>query len=305
MTACKAAASLLSSSHARHLRTVCRMMLARRLEAVKDMVHEGDEPQSASSPASMEGRDAPASAGGRESVEELPVDHTWHLQPPFLVVTHQAVDIGLVGWNDVRWKHQERTIPPRHAVSKHVWRQAFDPEARRYYYYNQAIGATEWDEPETGSVPDATVAFYVAAGAAPPPTPPAAGGMPRVVRAADGEGSPRRVAEDAGSSEYDGGAAIIAVEAACGRFCPRAKGELERQVERYWIARYSLSSRWAHGVAFDERSLYSVTPEVLAQHQARTLRGAVVLDAFCGCGGNALQFALAASQVRGGAARWP
>jgi hypothetical protein len=82
-------------------------------------------------------------------------------------------------------------------------------------------------------------------------------------------------------------------------FAPVRKGELPPPVERYWVARYSLFSRWSEGVCLNEKSLFSVTPEILAQHHAHMFRGAgVVLDAFCGCGGNAIQLALAGNQVR-------
>jgi RNA cap guanine-N2 methyltransferase len=241
-----------------------------------------------------------------DTIEQLPVGHTWHVQEPFLIVTHQANDIGLVGWNDVRWKHQDKTIPPQQDLAKHTWQQAFDPGSQRHYFYNVAIGATAWDEPSSGSVPDDTVAYYLAAGLAeqcPPsaaadvrqpqrPPPSAANCKLRVI------GSAAEDSADDGSSQSSDDAAAVSLTPAMARFNPRAKGDLEPQVERYWIARYSLTSRWAHGACFDERSLYSITPEVLAQHHADTLRGKTVLDAFCGCGGNTVQFARVADRVR-------
>lgn len=43
----------------------------------------------------------------------------------------------------------------------------------------------------------------------------------------------------------------------------------------------------------DHESWYSVTPEKIAQHIAkRCSPDDVVIDAFCGSGGNAIQFAL-------------
>lgn len=41
----------------------------------------------------------------------------------------------------------------------------------------------------------------------------------------------------------------------------------------------------------DEEGWFSVTPESIAEHIAQRCAGAVVIDAFCGCGGNAIQFA--------------
>jgi trimethylguanosine synthase len=37
---------------------------------------------------------------------------------------------------------------------------------------------------------------------------------------------------------------------------------------------------------------YSVTPELIAAHTARRCAGRVVVDAFCGVGGNTIQFAM-------------
>lgn len=42
---------------------------------------------------------------------------------------------------------------------------------------------------------------------------------------------------------------------------------------------------------------FSVTPEKIAQHIARRCQSDVVIDAFCGCGGNSIQFALTCERV--------
>jgi len=42
---------------------------------------------------------------------------------------------------------------------------------------------------------------------------------------------------------------------------------------------------------------YSVTPEVIAAHQAELCHCGVMVDAFAGCGGNAIQFAKTCNQV--------
>ncbi len=42
---------------------------------------------------------------------------------------------------------------------------------------------------------------------------------------------------------------------------------------------------------------FSVTPESIAAHQARRCRCPIIIDAFCGVGGNAIQFALAGCYV--------
>ena len=65
--------------------------------------------------------------------------------------------------------------------------------------------------------------------------------------------------------------------------------------DRYHHRRYSLFSLFDLGVALDDESWYSVTPEQVAKHHARRCGGPgrVMVDACCGVGGNAIQFALA------------
>jgi trimethylguanosine synthase len=50
-------------------------------------------------------------------------------------------------------------------------------------------------------------------------------------------------------------------------------------------------SRYDEGCLFDEEGWYSVTPEAIAVQIAERCRCDVVLDAFCGIGGNAIAFA--------------
>ncbi|RWS30338.1 hypothetical protein B4U80_02900 [Leptotrombidium deliense] len=55
------------------------------------------------------------------------------------------------------------------------------------------------------------------------------------------------------------------------------------------------------GIKLDEESWYSVTPEKIAEHIAnRVMREDlnVIVDGFCGAGGNTIQFALASPNVR-------
>ncbi|KAI9343480.1 RNA cap guanine-N2 methyltransferase-domain-containing protein [Zopfochytrium polystomum] len=47
----------------------------------------------------------------------------------------------------------------------------------------------------------------------------------------------------------------------------------------------------------DEEGWYSVTPEKVAAHIAKRCAGRTVVDAFCGVGGNTIQFALQGSRV--------
>lgn len=69
--------------------------------------------------------------------------------------------------------------------------------------------------------------------------------------------------------------------------------------DKFWAQRKRLFSLFDEGIKLDQESWYSVTPEAIANHQAESMarRSAaekadvVVLDAFCGAGGNAIAFA--------------
>jgi trimethylguanosine synthase len=69
------------------------------------------------------------------------------------------------------------------------------------------------------------------------------------------------------------------------------------KLDKYWNQRRRLFSRFDKGIQLDEEGWYSVTPEQIADHVASRLvdlcqgSNIVVLDAFCGCGGNAIAFA--------------
>jgi hypothetical protein len=52
-----------------------------------------------------------------------------------------------------------------------------------------------------------------------------------------------------------------------------------------------LFSRHSQGIELDEEGRFSLTPEGEAMALARSLEAEVVVDAFCGCGGNAIAFA--------------
>ncbi|KAI8911004.1 RNA cap guanine-N2 methyltransferase-domain-containing protein [Gorgonomyces haynaldii] len=65
-----------------------------------------------------------------------------------------------------------------------------------------------------------------------------------------------------------------------------------KDLRKYWGQRYSLFSRFDDGIAIDREGWYSVTPEEIARYLAeRCQHCPVVIDAFCGVGGNAIQFA--------------
>ena len=73
------------------------------------------------------------------------------------------------------------------------------------------------------------------------------------------------------------------------------------ELAKYWSKRYYLFSKFDRGIRIDDESWYSVTPEPMAKHIAARVEdqcsteeigsgGSNVLDAFCGVGGNLIQF---------------
>ena len=68
--------------------------------------------------------------------------------------------------------------------------------------------------------------------------------------------------------------------------------------KKYWHQRYRLFSKYDEGIKIEsEESWYSVTPEKIAEHLAERCRGDVIVDGFCGVGGNSIQFAKTCMQV--------
>ncbi len=65
---------------------------------------------------------------------------------------------------------------------------------------------------------------------------------------------------------------------------------------KFWYNRYYYFSKFDEGIKMDYESKqrfnlgwYSVTPEEIAKYTANMCRKAVVVDAFCGAGGNVIQ----------------
>ena len=75
------------------------------------------------------------------------------------------------------------------------------------------------------------------------------------------------------------------------------------KLRKYWGQRYKLFSKYDLGIELDNVGWFSVTPEHIAREQAYELvpqnrKGrSVVIDAFAGVGGNAIQFAEAGAHV--------
>ncbi|KAJ3038014.1 Trimethylguanosine synthase [Rhizophlyctis rosea] len=66
---------------------------------------------------------------------------------------------------------------------------------------------------------------------------------------------------------------------------------------KYWYQRYSLFSMFNEGVMLDEEGWYSITPEKIATHIAQRCSRDTIVDAFCGVGGNTIQFAKVCKKV--------
>ena len=66
---------------------------------------------------------------------------------------------------------------------------------------------------------------------------------------------------------------------------------------KYWFQRHKLFSKFSKGILMDEEGWYSVTPEKVAAEIAERCRCEVIVDAFCGSGGNAIQFAFTCERV--------
>ncbi|KAM6920113.1 trimethylguanosine synthase [Lycodopsis pacificus] len=76
----------------------------------------------------------------------------------------------------------------------------------------------------------------------------------------------------------------------------------EPELAKYWAQRYRLFSRYDEGIRLDREGWFSVTPERIAEHIALRVEHSfpdsqLVVDAFCGVGGNAIQFALTGKRV--------
>jgi len=77
----------------------------------------------------------------------------------------------------------------------------------------------------------------------------------------------------------------------------------DKVADKYWAQRKRLFVKYDQGIQLDKEGWFSVTPEAIANHIAARVahsvsknntsqQNTIVLDAFCGCGGNAIALAL-------------
>ncbi|XP_025154280.1 uncharacterized protein LOC105191479 isoform X2 [Harpegnathos saltator] len=78
---------------------------------------------------------------------------------------------------------------------------------------------------------------------------------------------------------------------------PPQEVEDDPTLVRYWLNRYELFHKYDEGIQLDKESWYSVTPERIAKQIARRCKCNIIIDAFCGAGGNTIQFALTCNKV--------
>ncbi|KAI8636925.1 RNA cap guanine-N2 methyltransferase-domain-containing protein [Parasitella parasitica] len=68
-------------------------------------------------------------------------------------------------------------------------------------------------------------------------------------------------------------------------------------MQKYYFQRYAYFSKFDQGILMDKEGWFSVTPEKIARHIAIRCQSDIIVDAFCGCGGNSIQFALTCERV--------
>ncbi|XP_055380337.1 trimethylguanosine synthase [Condylostylus longicornis] len=72
----------------------------------------------------------------------------------------------------------------------------------------------------------------------------------------------------------------------------------DKSLLKYWKKRFTLFSKFEQGIQLDEESWFSVTPEKIAIHIANKVGNlGIIVDGFCGCGGNSIQFAKKCQRV--------
>ncbi|KAI0793711.1 S-adenosyl-L-methionine-dependent methyltransferase [Fomes fomentarius] len=79
--------------------------------------------------------------------------------------------------------------------------------------------------------------------------------------------------------------------------CYTDASQVPNHLQKYFSQRERFFSLYSSGCLLDEEGWYSVTPEAIADQIADRCRCNVVLDAFCGVGGNAIAFAKTCERV--------
>lgn len=201
----------------------------------------------------------------------------------------------------------------RHETTNGVdcWYQAYDTNYSCYYYYNCGLDTTQWEVPDQPYVPLSNCDEHCITkrkiqtpdleDTAPCNQEPMQGvtsegpedhGLVDRTRQDDVDSVTR---QQCSAQEHrdplstaDEPPSSVAVD---NTTAARVRSSMPRQVFKYWLQRYSLFSRYDDGIKLDTAGWFSATPECLAEHQAQRCRSSVIIDAFTGVGGNAIQFA--------------
>lgn len=216
-----------------------------------------------------------------------------------------------------------------------VWRQARDPATGLPYYYCEALHVSQWDPPASGYIPmpdvyipntggqlnlnkaysgegeDSEANIATDQGLNVTHRMYTTGMLPQIPEKTTAKHT--RFLDDGSAvcSDAEGGLTPCfrdqeSMEQIESSFYDepsrRPSNKVPPSLFKYWLKRYSLFSRYDQGILMDYDSWFSVTPEVIAWHQAKRARqcfdhSCVVVDAFAGAGGNAIQFALAGCHV--------
>ncbi|EPB87649.1 hypothetical protein HMPREF1544_05532 [Mucor circinelloides 1006PhL] len=72
---------------------------------------------------------------------------------------------------------------------------------------------------------------------------------------------------------------------------------MPKDMQKYYFQRYAYFSKFDQGILMDKEGWFSVTPEKIARHIALRCQSDIIIDAFCGCGGNSIQFAFTCERV--------
>ena len=245
-----------------------------------------------------------------------------------------------------RKKTKKRYDTATDDAARDVWVQAFDESTGFYYYYNTALGVSQWSVPKDGyeAMPGGHLLQEIGPLLLdteaeknikrdddmmpmsevfdPPPCP----GLQDTEKNSLYTGKNQRfVPRPETSGIHDDGISDVPTASTHTRFASddsedddddankalKKDGRRRNRVvqhgsmkvlHKYWLQRYSLFSLFDNGIILDEEGWYSATPEIIAWHHAtRIVRtygaGCLVVDAFGGVGGNAIQLALAGCRV--------
>ncbi|GAA5810043.1 hypothetical protein MFLAVUS_003461 [Mucor flavus] len=115
--------------------------------------------------------------------------------------------------------------------------------------------------------------------------------------APNGRNKRRKTRKNRVSNEPTGPVVTPSTEEYNGVVVSYTEDTIPKHMKKYYNQRYSYFSKFDQGILMDKEGWFSVTPEKIARHIAQRCQSDIVIDAFCGCGGNSIQFALTCERV--------